>query len=111
MRIVESRAMTGQGAIDVHAHFFPAAFVDVIEEAGAPFGARVDRADARGPAILVGANRTPPPESRYYDLDPRPRSMDRQGVALPALSLTTPMVYWADGEVGRPPARALHHGA
>ncbi len=72
--------MTGQGAIDVHAHFFPAAFLDVIAGAGAPFGARVDRADARGPAILVGANRTPPLESRYYDLDRRRRSMDRQGV-------------------------------
>src|SRR5437773_2587588 len=36
MRIVESRAMTGQGAIDVHADFFPAAFLDVIDGASGP---------------------------------------------------------------------------
>ena len=103
--------MGDRGALDVHAHFFPEAFLDVIEEAGAPFGARVDRADAGGPAILVGANRTPPLESRYYDLDRRRRSMDRQGVAIQALSLTTPMVYWADGEVGSQLARAFNDAA
>lgn len=103
--------MTNEGAIDVHAHFFPGAFLNVVEREGAPFGARVDRSDPRGPALLVGGGRTPPLESRYYDLDRRRRSMDRQGVGIQALSLTTPMVYWADGEVGSRLARAFNDAA
>ena len=86
--------------IDVHAHFFPEAFVRVMEEAGAPFGAGVHRNNPKGPALYVRDSRTPPLEARYWDLDLRLKSMNRQGVAVQALSLTAPMVYWADGPVG-----------
>jgi aminocarboxymuconate-semialdehyde decarboxylase len=86
--------------IDVHAHFFPEAFIRVIEQSGAPFGAGVDRSDPRGPVLFVGATRTPPLEARYWDLGLRLKSMNRGGVAVQALSLTVPMVYWTDGPVG-----------
>ena len=86
--------------VDVHAHFFPETFIRVVEEAGASFGAGVDRANPKGPVIVVGASRTAPLEARYWDLDLRLRSMNRQGVAVQALSLTAPMVYWADGATG-----------
>ena len=89
--------MIKPAGIDVHAHFFPEAFIRVVEEAGASFGAGVDRSSPKGPALVVGASRTPPLEARYWDLDLRIRSMNRQGVAVQALSLTAPMVYWADG--------------
>jgi aminocarboxymuconate-semialdehyde decarboxylase len=83
--------------IDVHAHFFPEAFIRVVEEDGASFGAGVDRSNPKGPVLVVSGSRTAVLEARYWDLDLRIRSMNRQGVAVQALSLTAPMVYWADG--------------
>jgi len=86
--------------IDVHAHFFPETFIRIVEEAGASFGAGVDRSNPKGPVLVVRASRTAALEARYWDLDLRLRSMNRQGVAVQALSLTAPMVYWADGVTG-----------
>jgi aminocarboxymuconate-semialdehyde decarboxylase len=94
--------------IDVHAHFFPEAFLAVVEREGAPSQGAVDRSDARGPAVVVRGARTPPLEARYYDLDRRVRSMDKQGVQVQALSLTAPMVYWAQGELASRLARAFN---
>ncbi|MFZ1059469.1 MAG: amidohydrolase family protein, partial [Candidatus Rokuibacteriota bacterium] len=45
------------------------------------------------------------------DLPARLRSMDRQGVEVQALSLTIPMVYWADGAAGHRLARAFNDAA
>jgi aminocarboxymuconate-semialdehyde decarboxylase len=87
-------------AIDVHAHFFPERYLDLIAREGAAFGASVDRSNPKGPAIVVGSSRTPPLDASYWDLDRRRRAMDRTGVALQALSLTVPMVYFAEGELG-----------
>jgi aminocarboxymuconate-semialdehyde decarboxylase len=95
-------------AVDVHAHFFPERFLALIGEAGAPSGGRVDRSDPRGPILDAPGMRTPPLEARYYDLPKRVRSMDRQGVAVQALSLTAPMVYWAKGEFAASLARAFN---
>ena len=92
--------MTRPLGIDVHAHFFPETFIRILEEAGASFGAGVDRSNPKGPVLVVGASRTAALEARYWDLDLRLRSMNRQGVAVQALSLTAPMVYWADGATG-----------
>ena len=103
--------MTKPLGIDVHAHFFPETFIRVVEEAGASFGAGVDRSNPKGPALVVGASRTPPLEARYWDLDLRIRSMNRQGVAVQALSLTVPMVYWADGATGSRLAASFNDAA
>lgn len=103
--------MQDQGAIDIHAHFFPERFLDAIADGGGPWGARIDRSNPRGPAIVIGGSAGPPLEPRYYNLDQRLRSMDRQGVTVQALSLTTPMVYWADGEFGARLARAFNDAA
>jgi aminocarboxymuconate-semialdehyde decarboxylase len=94
--------------IDVHAHFFPHGFLKTLEEVGAPFGVVLDRSSPRGPAIVMGGSRGPALEARYYDLDARVRSMNRQGVGVQALSLTAPMVYWANGEAGARLARAFN---
>src|SRR3970040_557323 len=103
--------MTKPLGIDVHAHFFPETFIRVVEEAGASFGGGVDRSNPKGPALVVGASRTPPLEARYWDLDLRIRSMNRQGVAVQALSLTVPMVYWADGATGSRLSAAFNDAA
>jgi aminocarboxymuconate-semialdehyde decarboxylase len=95
-------------AIDVHAHFFPERFLALVEAEGAPARATLDRSDPRGPILVTSAGRTPPLEPRYYDLAKRLRSMDQQGVQIHALSLTTPMIYWAEGELGGRLARAFN---
>src|SRR6266478_2475972 len=93
--------MVKPAGIDVHAHFFPESFIRVIEEAGASFGASVDRSNPKGPVLVVGSSRTAPLDARYWDLGLRIRAMNRQGVAVKDLSPTAPMVYWADGATGR----------
>jgi aminocarboxymuconate-semialdehyde decarboxylase len=98
-------------AIDVHAHFYPERFLAAVEACGAPFRAGIDRSDPRGPVLVVRGARTPPLEPRFFDLPARLRSMDRQGVEVQALSLTIPMVYWADGEAGHRLARAFNDAA
>src|SRR5213593_685424 len=104
--MVECRPVAALDGIDVHAHFFPERFLRAIEEAGPEAGARVDRSDHRGPAIVAGASRTAPLEARFYDIGKRLRSMNQQGVRVQALSLTVPMIYWAPGAVGAALARA-----
>ena len=95
-------------AIDVHAHFFPERFLALVEAEGAQARATLDRSDPRGPALVTPGGRTSPLEPRYYDLAKRLKSMDQQGVQFHALSLTTPMVYWAPGELGSRLARAFN---
>ncbi len=103
--------MSRPRAIDVHAHFYPERFLAAVEAWGAPFGGRVDRSDPRGPILAAPGTPTRPLEPRFFDLPARLRSMDRQGVEVQALSLTIPMVYWADGEVGHRLARAFNDAA
>ena len=95
-------------AIDIHAHYFPERYLDLIERAGAASGASVDRSNAKGPSLVTHGSRTPPLDATYWDLDKRRRAMDRQGVAVHALSLTAPMVYFADGELGQRLAEAVN---
>ncbi len=109
--------MTSPPAIDIHAHFYPEAFLKVIEDEGAAFGVRVDRSNPKGPAVAAGDSAGPPLDATYWDLDRRVRAMDKAGVRLHALSLTVPMVYWARGETATRAARAVNdamaeaHGA
>jgi aminocarboxymuconate-semialdehyde decarboxylase len=53
-------------------------------------------------------SRTLPLDATYWDLDRRRKAMDRVGVAVHALSLTSPMVYWADGDLGSRLAAAVN---
>jgi len=103
--------MAEPSGVDVHAHFFPERFIRIIEESGGAFGASVDRSSPKGPVLVVGGTRTAPLDARYWDLDLRLRAMNRQGVATQALSLTAPMVYWADGDTGARLAAAWNDGA
>jgi len=100
--------VTSPPAIDIHAHFYPEAFLKVIEDEGAAFGVRVDRSNPKGPAVATGDAAGPPLDATYWDLDRRVRAMDKAGVRLHALSLTAPMVYFADGPTGTRLARAVN---
>src|ERR1700687_2254897 len=103
--------MTTPLGVDVHAHFFPETFIRIVEESGGSFGAGVDRSNPKGPVLVTGGSRTAALEARYWDLDLRIRSMNRQGVAVQALSLTAPMVYWADGAIGSRLSAAFNDAA
>jgi aminocarboxymuconate-semialdehyde decarboxylase len=87
--------------IDTHAHYFPESYIKLITDHGKRCGTTVV-SDASGARFIqVGlALRTGPITPHFYDLDDRIRTMDRVGLKMHALSLTQPMVYWADDELG-----------
>jgi aminocarboxymuconate-semialdehyde decarboxylase len=84
--------------VDVHAHYFPEAFVKAINEQGGPPGVSFDLSNPNAPIFVIGGGRIPI-DVTYWDLPARIKRMDAQGVTTHALSLTTPFVSWA------PPAR------
>ena len=86
--------------MDIHAHYYPEAYLRMIEAEGGPFGAHFERTK-QGCKVRVGPVFAGPIASRFIDLDERLRAMDDQGVVVQALSLTQPMVYWAAGELSR----------
>jgi aminocarboxymuconate-semialdehyde decarboxylase len=94
--------------VDVHAHYFPETYLDLIERDGQRAGAGIDRADPRGPVIRIGSIRVGPVTAGFRDLDVRIADMNRRGVDVQALSLTHPMVYWADADLGARLARAMN---
>lgn len=86
--------------IDTHAHYFPQSYIDLIAKHGHRVGASVVEANG-ATFIQVGLNlRTGPITRTFIDLDERIKLMDAQGVGMHALSLTQPMVYWADDDLG-----------
>ena len=87
--------------IDTHAHFFPQTYLDLVARHGARCGTSVVRDDKGQVFIQVGLLlRTGPIVPAFYDLDLRLAEMDREGVNVHVLSLTQPMVYWADDALG-----------
>jgi aminocarboxymuconate-semialdehyde decarboxylase len=91
--------MNGHSAIDIHAHYFPEAYLRLIETQGSRFDAGCDFSDPRGPMISIGGAQMPPLAHKFTDIDLRVAEMDEIGVDIHALSLTVPMVSWADGEM------------
>jgi aminocarboxymuconate-semialdehyde decarboxylase len=86
--------------IDTHAHYFPESYLKLIADHGKRCGATVATEGGKT-FIQVGLLlRTGPITSHFYDLDDRIKTMDRIGVGMHALSLTQPMVYWADDDLG-----------
>jgi aminocarboxymuconate-semialdehyde decarboxylase len=89
--------VTGTPTIDIHAHYFPESYLELIAKHGARCGATIT-GDASGARFIqVGLLlRTGPITPPFIDLGERLKAMDAQGVTMHALSLTQPMVYWAD---------------
>src|ERR1035437_4123432 len=80
--------------IDTHAHWYPQAWVDMVAKEGPKHGAKVGT-NQKGYVTYslgkFGAVFSPD----FVDLTERIKAMDKQGVDMHALSLSTPMVYWA----------------
>src|SRR5215470_18326395 len=85
--------------IDTHTHYFPETYLKLISDHGKRCGTTVVTEGGKT-FIQVGLLlRTGPITSQFIDLDDRLKTMDRMGVRMHALSLTQPMVYWADDDL------------
>ena len=87
------------GAVDVHAHWYPKPFLDLLGREGAAHGLEW-RDTPAGPQFKIREVMTGPAGPRFVDLDARLQVMEEQGVAVHALSLTQPMLYWAGPDLG-----------
>ena len=101
---------TGERAIDIHAHYFPQTYFDLFNEEGQRYNAEFHR-NEQGIFFKTPVESSGPLSARFIDLKQRLADMDAQGVAVQALSLTGPMVYWADGEFSHKLARTWNDGA
>ena len=85
--------------VDVHAHWYPRPFLDLLGREGPAHGLEWRETPA-GPQFRIREVTTGPAGPRFVDLDERLRAMDEQGVAVQVLSLTQPMLYWAGRDLG-----------
>jgi aminocarboxymuconate-semialdehyde decarboxylase len=104
---IARRSNRATGAIDIHAHFVPEEYLRLIETQGEPHGVQL-RPGPNGPLIAMGRVPIGPITPQYHDLNLRLKAMDKQSVAVHALSLMPPMVYWADGALGLRLARLVN---
>jgi aminocarboxymuconate-semialdehyde decarboxylase len=95
----------GARAIDIHAHYYPQGFLDILGEAGKPYGLDY-RAAPDG--FFIGQQHY---AAKFADLALRLAEMDQRGVETHALSLTAPMLYWAPPELSERLARAWNDAA
>jgi len=100
----------GMRAIDIHAHYYPQGYFDLFNSEARRFNAEFRTSD-QGFFFKTSAGANGPLPMKFIDLKQRIADMDAQGVAVHALSLTTPMVYWADGEISHKLAQAWNDGA
>lgn len=90
----------GAAPIDVHAHWYPPAVVALLRTHGPAHGLEVREVEGKGLQVKLGHLMTGPLGPTYTDLDARLAAMNAQGVAVHALSLSQPMVYWAGRDLG-----------
>ena len=87
--------------LDTHAHWFPPEWIELLEREGGKNGAEISRNEQGrllmvAPGIRLRPTFTPP----YVDIATRLKIMDEARVDMHALSLTSPMVYWASADFG-----------
>jgi aminocarboxymuconate-semialdehyde decarboxylase len=103
---------TGVRAVDIHSHYYPEAYLNLLNEDGKRFKAEYRMTDQgffyKTP---LSPNAVGPLATKFIDLKQRIADMDQQGVAVQAMSLTTPMVYWGDAELDHKLATAWNDAA
>ncbi len=98
-------------AIDIHAHYYAQAYLDLIAAEGARFKAQYHTTPDGFFAFDTPGGSGPRMPMKFIDLDQRLAEMDRTGVDVHVLSLSQPMVYWADANLSQRLARAWNDGA
>ena len=99
--------MASKPIIDIHAHFYPQSYLKILAEEGERFGIRLDQTHPKETVIDIKGSRLSLGPA-FTDLDLRLKEMKRQRVDIHALSLTRPMVYWADPELGLKLSQAMN---
>src|ERR1019366_2954044 len=102
--------VAGVRPVDIHAHFFPQAYLDVLAEYGPKFGVEY-RAAEEGFYIKTEVRFQGPLPYRSVDLKSRIADMDAHGTAVQAMSLTGPMAHWGDEDVSHKLASAYNDAA
>jgi aminocarboxymuconate-semialdehyde decarboxylase len=101
-----SRART----IDIHAHYYSQSYLDLIAEEGKRFKAEY-RMTPEGFFFETPGGSGARMPMKFIDLRERFAEMDRTGVDVHVLSLSQPMVYWADADLSHRLARAWNDAA
>src|SRR5713226_5452921 len=102
----------GVRAVDIHCHYFPEAYLNVFNEDGKRVNAEYRMTDQGFYYKTPNSpNTAGPMATKFVDLKQRIAAMDEQGMAVQALSLTAPMVYWGDAELDHKLATAWNDGA
>ena len=88
-------------AVDIHAHYFPQPFLDLVAANAGSYGFEHRMVDGKGPQFRIGHLTTGPVGRKFIDLDARLEAMDGQRVQVHLLSLSQPMVYWAKRDLAQ----------
>jgi len=88
-------------AVDIHAHYFPQTFLDLIAANAGSYGYEYRVVEGKGPQFKISYLTTGPVSRKFIDLDVRLEAMDDQGVQVHLLSLSQPMVYWAKRDLAQ----------
>jgi len=108
----QATSAAGVRTVDIHCHYFPEAYLNIFNEDGKRFNAEYRMTEQgffyRTP---ISPNIAGPMATKFVDLKQRIADMDQQGVAVHALSLTAPMVYWGDAELDHKLAAAWNDAA
>lgn len=96
-------------SIDIHAHWYPQEWLRLFEKDGVAEGAKLERTAAG--YRLQAKHITNAFDERFVVVDERVAEMDRRRIDVHALSLTTPMVYWASPGLGLALSQAYNDAA
>lgn len=107
---VAERANSGP-VIDTHAHWYREAWVRLIDKEDARHGGGATITRSGDELKFTGGGLTSAFPRVFVDLDLRLAAMDKQGVDMHALSLTTPMVYFAPGALALALSQAYNNAA
>lgn len=86
---------TAVRSIDIHAHYYPESYCDLVGGAGKQFGGAFV-CDDKSFTFQTPAGGLGPLPMKFINVDERLRDMDASGVDVQALSLSVPMAYWGD---------------
>ena len=95
--------------IDIHAHWYPKEWLNLFEKDGPKEGAALERTS--GGYRIKAKHITNAFDEKFVDLEDRKKQMEARGIDVHALSLTTPMVYWASPAFGLALSQAFNDAA
>jgi aminocarboxymuconate-semialdehyde decarboxylase len=90
--------------IDIHTHMFGDAWLEMLKKHGAPDYGASDMPDERYYLMEKGAPACAF-ENEAFDYDLRVKAMDRSGIDIAIVSLTSPNVFWGGEEISAQTAR------